>query len=204
MSLGMLGLFMEIKSPGFGVPGIFGLICLGLFFGSHLLVGLADMTEMLILFAGIMLILLEILVIPGFGVAGISGIGLIFYAFFKMLIGTYPSPADYQFAYLGLSVGIITAFIMAVIIYKTFPKTELYKRLIPFTPQKSEEGFTISKGYERLIGETGITTTDLRTSGKVEIQGKTYQAFSHGNYIDKDEDILVDGIDENQLMVKKV
>ena len=204
MSLGMLGLFMEIKSPGFGVPGIFGLICLGLFFGSHLLVGLADMTEMLILFAGIMLILLEILVIPGFGVAGISGIGLIFYAFFKMLIGTYPSPADYQFAYLGLSVGIITAFIMAVIIYKTFPKTELYKRLIPFTPQKSEEGFTISKGYEKLIGETGITTTDLRPSGKVEIQGKTYQAFSHGSYIDKDEEILVDEIDENQLMVKKV
>ena len=204
MSLGMLGLFMEIKSPGFGVPGIFGLICLGLFFGSHLLVGLADMTEMLILFAGIMLILLEILVIPGFGIAGISGICLIFYSFFKMLIGTYPSSEDYQFAYLGLSVGIITSFIIAVIIYKTFPKTELYKRLIPFTPQKSEEGFTISRGYEKLIGETGITTTDLRPSGKVEIQGKTYQAFSHGSYIDKDEEILVDGIDENQLMVKKV
>ena len=204
MSLGMLGLFMEIKSPGFGVPGIFGLICLGLFFGSHLLVGLADMTEMLILFAGIMLILLEILVIPGFGLAGISGIGLIFYSFFKMLIGTYPSSEDYQFAYFGLSVGIITSFIIAVIIYNTFPKTELYKRLIPFTPQKSEEGFTISRGFETLIGETGITTTDLRPSGKVEIQGKTYQAFSHGDYIEKNEEILVDGIDENQLLVKKV
>ena len=204
MSLGMLGLFMEIKSPGFGVPGIFGLICLGLFFGSHLLVGLADMTEMLILFAGIMLILLEILVIPGFGVAGISGIGLIFYAFFKMLIGTYPSPADYQFAYLGLSVGIITAFIMAVIIYKTFPKTELYQRLIPFSPQKSTEGFTISKGYEKLKGERGKTITDLRPSGKVEIGGNVYQAMSHGNYIDRGQSILVDGIDESQLLVKKV
>ena len=53
MSLGMLGLFMEIKSPGFGVPGIIGLLCLGLFFGSHLLVGLADITEFLFLFAGI-------------------------------------------------------------------------------------------------------------------------------------------------------
>ena len=69
---------------------------------------------------------------------------------------------------------------------------------------KSAEGFTISRGYETLIGEKGKTTTDLRPSGKVEIQGKTYQAFSHGNYIDKDEEILVDGIDENQLLVKKV
>ena len=83
MSLGMLGLFMEIKSPGFGVPGVLGLTCLSLFFGSHLLVGLADTTEILILFAGILLILLEILVIPGFGISGISGICLIFYSFFK-------------------------------------------------------------------------------------------------------------------------
>ena len=204
MSLGMLGLFFEIKSPGFGIPGILGLICLALFFGLHRLVGLADMTEFIILFAGIILILLEILVIPGFGIAGISGIGLCFYAFFKMLIGVYPSPEDYQAAYMGLSIGIIATIIAAVILYKTIPKTELYNRMIPFTPQKSEEGFTISRGFETLIGEKGQTTTDLRPSGKVAIEGKTYQAFSHGDYIDKDEEILVDGIDENQLLVKKV
>ena len=161
------------------------------------------MTEMLILFTGIVLILLEIMVIPGFGIAGISGIGLIFYSFFKMLIGTYPSPADYQSAYMGLSVGIITAFIMAVIIYKTFPKTELYQRLIPFTPQKSTEGFTISKGFDKLVGEKGKAITDLCPAGKVIIGGETYQALSHGDYIENDEDIVVDGVDENQLLVKK-
>ena len=204
MSLGMLGLFFEIKSPGFGVPGILGLTCMALFFGSHLLVGLADITEFIILFSGILLILLEILIIPGFGVAGISGIVLCFYAFFKMLIGVYPSPTDYQTAYMGLSLGILSAVIAAIILFKTLPHTALYKRLIPFTPQKSEEGFTISRGYESLIGEKGKTTTDLRPSGKVEIEGKTYQAFSYGDYIDKDEEILVDSIDENQLQVKKV
>ena len=99
---------------------------------------------------------------------------------------------------------IITAIIAMVILYKTLPHTEFYKRLIPFTPQKSAEGFTISKGYETLIGEKGKTTTDLRPSGKVEIQGNIYQAFSHGDYIEKDKEILVDSIDENQLQVKKV
>ena len=99
---------------------------------------------------------------------------------------------------------IITAVIAAVILYKTLPQTALYKRMIPFTPQKSGEGFTISRGYETLIGEKGETITDLRPVGKVSIQGKTYQAFSHGDYIDKDEEILVDSIDENQLLVKKV
>ena len=88
--------------------------------------------------------------------------------------------------------------------YKALPQTELYKKLIPFTPQKSTEGFSISKGYESLIGEKGKTITDLRPSGKVEIQEKNYQALSHGDYIDKGEIICVDGIDENQILVKKV
>ena len=74
---------MEIKSPGFGLPGGIGLICLGLFFGSHLLVGLADITELIILFSGIILLILEVLVIPGFGLAGMMGVILIFYSFFE-------------------------------------------------------------------------------------------------------------------------
>ena len=204
MSLGMLGLFMEIKSPGFGIPGVVGLLCLALFFGSHLLVGLADLTEIIFLFSGIALILLEVLVVPGFGVVGISGIVLIFYSFFKMLIGVYPSPIDYYYAYMGLSIGIFTSIIVAIIFYKTFPQTELYKQLIPYTPQKSKEGFTISKGYEKLIGEKGRTSTDLRPSGKVLINDKKYQAMSHGDYIKKGHIIVVDGVEENQILVKKV
>ena len=166
--------------------------------------GLADITELLILLLDIILILLEILIIPGFGIAGISGIGLIFYSFFKMLIGVYPSSEDYYSAYMGLSIGIITAFIVSVIIYKTFPKTKLYQRFIPFKPQKSAEGFTISKGYEKLKGSRGKTVTDLRPSGKVEIGGDIYQAMSHGNYIENDEQIVVDSVEENQLQVTKV
>jgi len=204
MSLGMLGLFMEIKSPGFGVPGALGLLFLTLFFGSHLLVGLADMTELLLLFTGIILLLLELLVIPGFGVAGLSGIALVLFSMYKMLLGSYPSPEEYRYAYMGLSVGILTAFISAVILYRTLPHTELYKRLIPFSPQKSDAGFTVSKGYNKLQGETGVSVTDLRPSGKIELGNKVYQAMSHGDYIEKGEKVIVDGVDENQLLVKKV
>ena len=93
-------------------------------------------------------------------------------------------------------------FIVAVIFYYTFPKTELYQKLIPFTPQKSSKGFTISKGFEQRLGEVGISVTDLRPSGKIEIKGKIYQALSHGDYICKGKKVIVDGIDENQLLVK--
>ena len=67
MTLGFLGLIFEIQSPGWGIGGTIGLICLGLFFGSHLLVNLADWSEILIFFIGIALILIDLFFVMGFG-----------------------------------------------------------------------------------------------------------------------------------------
>ena len=100
MSLGFLGLLFEVKSPGLGFPGIAGIIFLTLF-GSHFLVGLADIIEIILLFFGILLVILEILIIPGFGIAGITGGGLILWSIFYMLLGEYPSNKIYSDAYFG-------------------------------------------------------------------------------------------------------
>ncbi len=203
MSLGMLGLFFEVKSPGFGIPGILGLLCLGLFFGAHLLVGLADMVDFLILFAGLFFIVLEITVIPGFGVAGITGLSLFLFALFRMLLGEYPTYDDYQSAYKGVSIGIVSSILSGIILFKALIKTKMYNRIIPITSQKSEEGFTISKGYEELIGKHGVAVTNLRPGGKILIYDSEYQAMSHGNFIEKDTPVIVDSVDENQLVVSK-
>ena len=203
MSLGFLGLLFEVKSPGLGVPGIAGLIFLALFFGSHLLVGLADMLEILILFFGIILIIMEVLLIPGFGVAGISGGILILWSIFEMLLGEYPNPSDYQNAYLGLSIGAVGLIIGGIVIFKAITKSEFYSRIIEFKPQRKEDGYTISKGYEKFIGDIGDTVTDLRPSGKILLNEKTYQAMSTGEYIESGEKVIVVKIDENQLIVKK-
>ena len=204
MSLGMLGLFIEIKSPGLGFPGIFGAVCMALFFGSHFLVGLADITEIIFLIIGLLLIIIEIMVIPGFGFAGITGIAFVFYAIFKMLMGDNPSSEDFYNAYLGISFGIITSSFLAILFYKTIPKTKFYKKNIPFFSQHADNGFSIAKDYKNLIGETGVSATDLRPSGKIEVKGKYYQAISHGDYIDINQSITISGIKENQLLVKKI
>ena len=204
MSLGMLGLFIEIKSPGLGFPGLFGATCMALFFGSHFLVGLADITEIIYLIIGLILIVVEIIVFPGFGFAGIAGIAFVFYAIFKMLMGDNPSSEDFYNAYLGLSIGIIVSSFLAVLFYKTIPKTKFYKKNIPLSSQHSDSGFTIAKNYKSLIGMSGVAATDLRPSGKIEVKGKYYQAISHGDYIDINQNITISGIKENQLLVKKV
>ncbi len=204
LSLGLLGIFFEIKSPGFGFPGIFGLICLGLFFGSHLLVGLADVFEIILLISGIILIVVEVLVIPGFGVTGISGIALILFSIFKMLLAPHPAPGEVLEAFYGITIAIIIMVITGVIFFKALTKSNLYQKYIPFTPQKKSEGFTISKGYDQLVGKTGKTVTKLRPSGKAIIDGKEYQVLSHGEFINSETNILVDGIDGNQILVKPV
>ena len=87
MTLGFLGLIFEIQSPGWGVGGTLGLVCLGLFFGSHLIVNLADWGEVLLFFLGIALIVVDLLFISGFGVLGIPGIGLMMASIFLSLMG---------------------------------------------------------------------------------------------------------------------
>ncbi|MBC8214786.1 MAG: nodulation protein NfeD [Candidatus Marinimicrobia bacterium] len=203
MTLGLLGLLFEVKSPGFGFPGAFGLLCLALFFGSHLLVGLADVFEMLLLITGIILILLEIFVIPGFGIAGIVGGALVIWSLFKMLVGDYPTPNDLKNAYYGLSFGVVVAFFAGIMLFKALTKSKLYQKIIPITSQKKDAGYSISKGYEKLIGNTGVAKTDLRPTGIVIIENEIYQAMSLGDYIEKESSIVVLGIDENQLTVKK-
>ena len=202
MSLGFLGLLFEVKSPGLGFPGLAGIIFLGLFFGSHLLVGLADMIEILVLFFGIILIFLEILIIPGFGVAGIFGGGLILWSIFYMLLGEYPNPEDYNNAYIGLSIATLGCLVCGILLFKAITQSKLYSKIIEYKPQRKEDGYSISKGYEKLIKKKGKASTDLRPSGKVEIDNNIYQAITTGDYIEKNSDIIVINIEENLLVVK--
>ena len=201
MSLGFLGLLFEVKSPGLGFPGIAGIIFLTLFFGSHFLVGLADIIEIILLFFGILLVILEILIIPGFGIAGITGGGLILWSIFYMLLGEYPSAQDYSDAYFGLSIATIGAIAAGILLFKIITESKYYSQIIEFKPQRKQDGYSISKGFEKFVGKSGISTTDLRPSGKINIDNQIFQAISTGDYINRNSKIIVLRIDENQMVV---
>ena len=201
MSLGFLGLLFEVKSPGLGFPGIAGIIFLTLFFGSHFLVGLADIVEIILLFFGILLVILEILIIPGFGIAGITGGGLILWSIFYMLLGEYPSAQDYSDAYFGLSIATIGAIAAGILLFKIITESKYYSQIIEFKPQRKQDGYSISKGFEKFVGKSGLSTTDLRPSGKINIDNQIFQAISTGDYINKNSKIIVLRIDENQMVV---
>lgn len=118
-----------------------------------------------------------------------------------MLLGEYPSAQDYNDAYFGLSIATIGAIAAGILLFKIITESKYYSQIIEFKPQRKQEGYSISKGFEKYIGKSGISTTDLRPSGKINIDNQIFQAISTGDYINRNSKIIVLRIDENQMVV---
>src|SRR5262245_59409096 len=123
LSLGFLGLIMELKAPGFGLAGTTGVVCLSLFFGSHYLVGLAGLEEILLLALGVGLVVVEAFVVSGFGLFGITGILAILGSIYLSLVGSLSTPTDHGMAAAILSTAILVVLVAAWAILRTLPKS---------------------------------------------------------------------------------
>ncbi|MFT5369873.1 MAG: membrane-bound serine protease (ClpP class) [Candidatus Latescibacterota bacterium] len=204
MSLGFLGLIFEIQSPGWGVGGTLGLICLGLFFGSHLLVHLADWSEILLFFFGLILVFVDLFFVAGFGVLGIPGVGLMMVSLFLSLMGrtelwTFASVSD---ALTPLLAAMILTTILAVVMIRMLPKSSFWERLVLTTEEKASDGYRTSP-YEDFRGATGIARTDLRPGGTGEFDGRRVSVATEGSFVEKDTPITVIGIEGAYVIVRK-
>ena len=152
--IGFFGLMAEIKTPGWGVAGTTALIALTLFFGSSYVLQLASVLEILLFVIGLGLLLAEIFIIPGFGVAGISGIVLIFASIFLALLGSKPfiDMEMVSIAIIQLSGAMLFALLGMFVLVKYLPKSTAFNKLVLSQSEKSEQGFVSypsEKGIDR-------------------------------------------------------
>lgn len=201
ITLAFLGLIFEVKTAGWGVGGTIGIIALLLFFGSHYIVDLADHLELIILLVSFVLIALELFVIPGFGIAGILGIGGLLTSFFFMLIGDRPYLEDYFYAANVLSSSILISFAGGFFMFKYLPGMSIFSSFV--VNKRDPQGSAISnkEEYKSLEGMQGVALTDLRPSGNVNFSGKVYQAVSMGTFIDKGTNVIVIRTEGNKVVV---
>ncbi len=206
MMIGFFGLFAEIKSPGWGVPGTAGLIALTLFFGSSYILQLASIVEILMFLIGLGLILLEVFVIPGFGIAGISGILLVIASLFLSLVGADPfiDMEAVSMAIIQLTLALVLSLILIILLAKFLPKTNIFKKFVLSIEEKSSEGFRSHTTSKEMIGKNGKAITDLRPSGTAEIDGKRVDVVTDSEYIDKGSEIEVIEVEGIRVVVKKV
>ena len=196
--LGLVGIFIEIKTPGFGVPGILGISALTLFFLGHMASGASDWGPMVIFFVGLLLLGLEIFVIPGFGLVGILGILCIVVSFFGAF-GLENISTALRVITVSLIVSII---IMVVLAMYVLPHTQLFKQVALETQMSSENGCQAQTADHNLIGSIGITATPLRPSGVIMIGQKRYDGTSEGDFLDAGTEVEVTACNGFQLVVR--
>ncbi len=204
MTLGFLGLVFEIQSPGWGVGGTIGLICLGLFFGSHLIVNLADWTEVLLFFLGATLVIVDIFFIAGFGVLGIPGIGLMLTSVFLSLMGrvelwTWDSVGVVA---TPLLLALIVTGVVGIFMLRALPHSKIWDRMVLRTEEKASEGYRVVE-YSDLMGAHGMAITPLRPGGTGEFDGQRVSVATEGIFLDKDTPITVVAIEGNFVVVRK-
>jgi membrane-bound serine protease (ClpP class) len=199
--LAFLGIFLEIMTPGFGVPGIVGIASLLFVFGGRYLAGLSGWEPLLLFLAGMLLLILEIFVIPGFGVTGVLGIAAMGGSLYLLLRTTeqlFSLNALFgTFWYLALAGGALLLFLLFL------PYNPLWRKLSLREQSPKGESAPEASPYTGLLGKEGRAKTVLRPAGMVEIEGKVYDAMSRGEFIAAGEAVVVDEVRGNVLVVRR-
>lgn len=203
------GIYFEMQSPGIGFALIVSIIAAILFFAPLYIQGLADNWEIALFVLGIILILLEVFVIPGFGVVGILGIiSLVCSLAFSMVANDFldfriSQPGVLLNSFLLVIVAMTVATVLMVLFGKSLLKTRAFRRLVLQDEQRSVEGYTSSVRNADLVNKEGTAKTVLRPSGKVEIEGKWYDAIALDGFVDAGEEVYVEKHENYSLFVRK-
>jgi membrane-bound serine protease (ClpP class) len=211
MMVGFMGIYLEFQSPGFGVPGIVGAICLVLFFLGHHIAGLAGNEVILLFLLGCSLIFIELFVLPGFGLIGLTGLILILWSLLNAMVERFPGDpwipnlSSLQWPMLKLASSIIGATIGAAVLGRYLPQSNTFKnRLVLNESTSREAGYTSNQPRADLIGQEGVTLSALYPAGTAMIGDTRVDVVSEGDYIDQGSKIRVVKTHGYRVVVEKI
>ncbi|HET7276066.1 MAG TPA: NfeD family protein [Longimicrobiaceae bacterium] len=184
LSLGFLGLLIELKTPTFGLAGLAGATALGLFFGSHLIVGLAGWEVVILIVLGIGLLLVEALVLPGFGIAGGLGALAIATSIFLSLIGNFPTTGDLLIAMNILGASVLIVGFVGWQLIRHLPHDRRAQNLLHRTSMTRERGYSSSVRRDELVGAEGVALTNLRPAGTAQFGDERMDVVTEGTWIE--------------------
>ncbi len=221
LTIGLLALYLEISSPGFGIPGTIAITAFALMFVSSGLLGTLSSIELLLFLAGIILLIVEVFLIPGFGVAGISGLicmtaGLVL-SRQEFILPDNQWQMEIFTRNLLLVFGTLAAsFVLLGILMMFFPKIRFFQRLILTNPSPSPahasstgagtEGVNneaADSASELYPGAEGKVLTKLRPAGKIAIGDSTYSVVTEGRWIEAGSKVRVVEIEGNRIVVEE-
>jgi membrane-bound serine protease (ClpP class) len=202
VSIAMIGILIELRTPGFGIPGGLGVASLALFLWGHWLVQLAGWEELLLALGGAVLVALELLVIPGFGVAGILGILALLAALVLSMLGPGDTPQFIMMTAARVVGAMLFAVLASLALLRYLPRLPFGRQFILQTGLGAAQGYASApESDRRWLGKRGRASSPLHPAGIAEIDGERVDVVSDGELIDAGELIKVIRVDGNRIVV---
>lgn len=206
LTLGFLGLLTEIKTPAFGLAGVAGILSLALFFGSHLIVGLAGLEDVIIFGIGLVLLGVEVFLIPGFGLFGLLGGVGILAGLYMSLVGSLPTTPDFTRAGLVLSTTVLLVVVTAWAMIRSLPRSSRLAKSGIFLLDRTDRsiGYESAQARPELVGLVGTAVTDLRPSGTGLFGEERLDVVSESSWIEQGTPIRIVSAEGYRHVVRKV
>lgn len=203
VTLAMLGIILELRTPGFGVPGLVGLGSLALMLWGHWLVRLAGWEEMLLILTGVVLLAVEFFVLPGLGVAGVLGAGALLAGLALSMLGA-GSTAAVVLAVAGrLLLSLAVALAASLLLLRWLSRFPGGRRLVLDTALSAASGYASAPASDaKWLGQRGVAQADLHPSGIADIGGHRLDVVSEGGLIEAGQAIEVIRVDGNRIVVR--
>jgi membrane-bound serine protease (ClpP class) len=205
MTLGMLGILIELWAPGHALAGTLGVACLLLFFFGHYVTNLAGMEEVLLFGAGVLLVVVELAFFPGHGAVAVVGVLAILSSLVMALLNVKRVPLDvsWQLGWVSHALAMVFGSLLATgvamaVVARFIPTTRFGKALIlnDAITARASDG-------ESLVGRHGVTETQLRPAGKATIGGRRVDVVTDGGFVEAGERIVVASVDGPRVVVRR-
>lgn len=201
------GLYFEMQTPGFGFAGSISAVGAVLFFSPLYILGLAESWEIVIFVIGVILIIIEIFVIPGFGLVGAAGVTAVIFSLGAALIGNvglnFPELYLISKAIWTLAITLILTILLISSLARYLPENRVFNNLVLSASTDTASGYMSYTAHDELIGQAGTALSALRPSGTVLIEGKRVDVVSDGDFIDKGQDVRVVQVLGSKVIVSK-
>lgn len=205
IAVGMLGIIVEIQSPGFGVPGVIGLTSLALFLWGHWLVRLAGWEEVLLIGIGLILLVTEVFVTPGFGILGGLGIAALLGGLGLSLVGVGATWTVVFYALGQVALALLLAIALALVLLQFVPRLPFGRRLILDTALPAAGGYASQPESEsRWLGTRGTAASPLRPAGIAHFDHERVDVVTEGEYIEAGAPIEVVRVEGNRIVVRSL
>ena len=209
ITMGLLGLIVEMLMPGFGIPGLIGIACLGFFFWAHFLVGLAGWESIAFLLGGIIAVGLEIFAFTAvdFGIAGLVGLVLIGLGFYTAMLGPFAEREQVIQAIAIIAGGLIVSVVAGIVLLTRLPKTRLRLGGIILSSAITGRSHDVDPGKAaetEWVGRVGIAATDLRPVGGAEFGDERIDVVCEEGFLAKGTRIVVIRDDVYRKVVRQI